>query len=184
VVWLVLLFVFAPLGSKLTDETENGTESFLPKSADSTEVARILNTRFPGGQTLNGIIVYRHPGGLTAADKRKIVEDARRAQAELPLVGRPVLPFGGGRRAAQVSPDGELAYTVVFFPTTSRRSATGARSCATSPATAAVDCARTSPAMPATTRTSRRSSARSTCCCWARRCCSYSPCWVRSTARR
>ena len=116
VIWVVLLFAFAPLGSKLTDETENGTESFLPESAESTEVTRILNTRFEGGQTLNGVIVYRRSGGFTEADKRKIVADARRAEQELPLVGRPVLPFAARGRSAQVSPDGDLAYTVVFFP--------------------------------------------------------------------
>jgi RND superfamily putative drug exporter len=114
-VWIVLLLVFAPLGSKLSDETENGTESFLPENAESTEVARVLNTRFPGGQTLNGIIVYRRSGGLTDADREKIKRDARRADAELPLVGRPSLPFRASGRA-QVSPDGELAYTVASFP--------------------------------------------------------------------
>jgi putative drug exporter of the RND superfamily len=114
VVWLVLIAVFTPLGSKLADETKDETSTFLPKSAESTEVNNLLKERFASGQTVNGIIVYRRATGLTAADKRRIISDARRAQAELPLVGKPAVPFTPARRRL-VSPDGRLAYTVLTF---------------------------------------------------------------------
>lgn len=113
-VWLVLVVVMLPLGSKLTDETNDETSSFLPRSAESTEVTNLLNDRFASGQTVNGLIVYRHPGGLTAQDQRKIVTDARRLQQQLPLIGKPHVPFEHGRpKPGLVSQRGDLAYTVV-----------------------------------------------------------------------
>src|SRR3954469_1642581 len=83
--WIVLAAIFAPLGSKLADKTDNRTESFLPKDAESTKVVQILEKDFPGGQTITGLIVYHHPGGLTAQDKAKMVSDAKAADAGLPL---------------------------------------------------------------------------------------------------
>lgn len=116
VAWIALVVVFAPLGSKLADKTDDRTESFLPKDAQSTEVLRLLDKEFPGGQTVSGLIVYHRPGGLTAADKAEIVEDARKAAAKLPLVGKPVVPFQPGSPPDLVSPKGDLAYAVVSVP--------------------------------------------------------------------
>jgi RND superfamily putative drug exporter len=48
--WIALLVVFAPLGAKLTDVTDNRTESFLPAKAESTEVLRLQEQRFPGAK--------------------------------------------------------------------------------------------------------------------------------------
>jgi putative drug exporter of the RND superfamily len=115
-VWIALAVIFAPLGSKLADKTDNQTESFLPKDAESTQVVRLLEDQFPGGQTSTGLIVYKRPGGLTAADKVKMVSDARAADAKLPLVGRPVVPFRPGAPAELVSPKGDLAYSAVAVP--------------------------------------------------------------------
>jgi putative drug exporter of the RND superfamily len=114
IVWIVALAIFSPLGAKVADETNDETSSFLPVSAESTEVNELLSDRFASGQTVNGLIVYRRATPLTAADKRKIASDARRAQAELPLAGKPVVPFAGGPTAL-VSRDGRLAYTVLTF---------------------------------------------------------------------
>ena len=50
VIWIALAVVFAPLGSKLADETSDETESFLPGNAESTKVTKLLNERFEGGQ--------------------------------------------------------------------------------------------------------------------------------------
>jgi putative drug exporter of the RND superfamily len=114
--WIVLAAVFAPLGSKLADKTDNRTESFLPKDAESTKVERLIGKEFPGGQTVTGLIVYERPGGLTAADKAKMAADARAAARKLPLVGRPVVPFQPGAPPDLVSPKGDLAYSVVAVP--------------------------------------------------------------------
>ncbi|MGE5636252.1 MAG: MMPL family transporter [Nocardioidaceae bacterium] len=114
--WVVLAVALRPIGGKLADVTDDRTESALPEHAESTEVIRTLEREFPGGQTANGLIVYRRPGGLTDADRARIVRDARRAARELPLVGPPVLPFSRVARRTQVSRDRELAYAVVALP--------------------------------------------------------------------
>ncbi|HEX4690957.1 MAG TPA: MMPL family transporter [Solirubrobacteraceae bacterium] len=113
--WVVLLIIFAPLGGKLKDVTDNRTESFLPKSAESTQVLRIMQREF-GGQTVSGLVVYTRPGGLTPADRARIIADAARAKATLPVVGRPVLPFGPAAPGGLVSKDGSVAYSVIAFP--------------------------------------------------------------------
>ena len=41
--WIVLAFAFSPLGAKLADETQDDTASFLPESAESTEVVELLD---------------------------------------------------------------------------------------------------------------------------------------------
>jgi RND superfamily putative drug exporter len=115
-VWIVLAIVFAPLGSKLADKTDDRTESFLPKDAESTRVVQLLDKEFPGGQTITGLIVYHRDGGLTAQDKAKMVSDAKAADAKLPLVGRPIVPFQPGSPPDLVAPDEDLAYTVVAVP--------------------------------------------------------------------
>jgi RND superfamily putative drug exporter len=113
--WVVLIGLLAPLGGKLADETNDETESYLPRSAESTEVTRILNERFESGQTVNGLVVYRRSGGLTTADRAKVLSDARRAQSELPLAARPDVPFGARSGRELVSVDGDVAYTVLTF---------------------------------------------------------------------
>src|SRR3954454_20349395 len=114
--WIVLAVIFAPLGSKLADKGDNRTERFLPKDAESTKVVKQLEDDFPGGQTVTGLIVYHHPGGLTAADKAKMVSDAKAAQANLPLIGKPVVPFQPGTPKELVAPQGDLAYSIVALP--------------------------------------------------------------------
>jgi RND superfamily putative drug exporter len=113
--WVVIVAILAPLGGKLADETSDQTESFLPSGAESTEVTGLLNHRFEGGQTVEGLIVYRRASGLTRPDKAKIRAHARRAATELPLVRKPVVPFGPGSPSGLVSPHGELALSVFTF---------------------------------------------------------------------
>jgi putative drug exporter of the RND superfamily len=114
--WVVLVVALAPLGGKLADITDNQTQSFLPKNAESTEVLNLLADRFPGGQTTNGLIVYQAPGGFTPQDKAKIAADAKAAAVKLPLVGQPAVPFASGPHAGVVSPDGTVAITSLDVP--------------------------------------------------------------------
>jgi putative drug exporter of the RND superfamily len=116
VIWLLALVALAPLGGKLGDVTDSNTETFLPKSAESTEVLRTLNERFAKGQTQNGLIVYQHSGGFTAADKRKIAADAREAQRRLPLTAAPAVPLQPGSPQALVSRSGDVAFTSLDVP--------------------------------------------------------------------
>jgi putative drug exporter of the RND superfamily len=119
--WIVLAVAVFPLGSKLTDSTEDDTTSFLPESAESTAVVHRLDDEFESGETTQGLIVYYREGGLTEADKAKIQKDARAAEAlsddQLPLTRPPTVPFAPGSPSSLVSADGELAYTVLTVPT-------------------------------------------------------------------
>src|SRR5687768_8015392 len=110
-----------PLGAKLADETEDDTTSFLPASAESTEVVKTLDEDFASGETTQGLIVYQRDGGLTDADKQKIAADARELaglpEEDLPLTREPIVPFAPGAPSDLVAPDGDLAYTVLVVPT-------------------------------------------------------------------
>jgi putative drug exporter of the RND superfamily len=125
--WIVLFVAMFPLSGKLGDETKDDTTSFLPESAESTEVVKILDDDFASGETSQSLIVYSRDGGLTEADKRKIAADARELEAlpdsELPLTRPPEVPFAPGSPPNLVSPDGDLAYTVLTTPTDFDKSA-------------------------------------------------------------
>jgi RND superfamily putative drug exporter len=120
-VWIVLGVVLGPIGAKLSDETQDDTTSFLPSSAESTEVVRILDRDFASGETSQSLIVYDRGGGLTAADRQKIAADAQTLEAlpdsELPLTRPPQVPFAPDSPPNLVSSDGEVAYTVLTTPT-------------------------------------------------------------------
>jgi RND superfamily putative drug exporter len=114
-IWVLLLFaLFAPSGN-LSDETDDSTESFLPRSAESKEVVRDLEERFPDGDTENAIVVYRREGGLTAADREQIAADAEALMGVEGATGEATVPFQGPAGRQAVSPDGEAAFTTVLF---------------------------------------------------------------------
>ena len=52
--WVLATIALSPIGGKLADETTDDTESFLPDSAESTEVVRILDDDFNEGETTQG----------------------------------------------------------------------------------------------------------------------------------
>src|SRR5829696_320244 len=120
-VCVVLFAALMPLGQKLGDETQDDTTSFLPASAESTEVVKTLDDDFASGETVQSTIVYHRDGGLTTADKQLIAEQARELEAlpdsELPLSQPPVAPFAKGSPPGLVSSDGSLAYTVLTTAT-------------------------------------------------------------------
>ncbi len=121
ILWIVAFAAMMPLGSKLSDETQDDTTSFLPASAESTEVVRILDEDFPSGETTQGLIVYQRDTGITAADRQKIAADAKALEklpdSELPLTRPPAVPFAPGSPPGLVAPNRDLAYTVLTVPT-------------------------------------------------------------------
>jgi putative drug exporter of the RND superfamily len=121
IVWLIAVAAAFPLGSKLSKKTTDSTESFLPSSAESTEVVRRLEHDFSQGQTDTGIVVYRNPRGLTPSDKQRILADAKAIQAAGPhkidLVEPPTTPFSGASSQALLSKDGTVATMVLTTPT-------------------------------------------------------------------
>ena len=60
-IWLIAAFALFPVGSKLSDVTTDDTESFLPASAESTEVVRKQDRDFQQGETDTAIVVYKRP---------------------------------------------------------------------------------------------------------------------------
>jgi RND superfamily putative drug exporter len=126
VAWILAFAALSPLGGKLSDETEDDTASYLPESAESTEVVRILDDEFSAGETTIGLIVYEHQGGLNGADREKIAADAREIEAagdKVPLTRPPAVPFAPGAPSELVAPNGEVAYTVLTVPTDFEQSA-------------------------------------------------------------
>ena len=120
VLWVIVFVGLFPVGAKLADETTDDTASYLPQSAESTEVVEILDDEFSSGETTQGLIVYENPDGLNSADKRKIAADAQeiqRAKDEVPLTRPPSVPFTPGAPSDLVSPNGDVAYTVLTVPT-------------------------------------------------------------------
>jgi putative drug exporter of the RND superfamily len=121
VAWILALVITQPIGSKLTDVTSDDTESFLPASAESTEVVRRLDHDFPQGETDQAIVVYQRAGGLTAADKKKILSDQEAINSagsgNIKVVGPQQIPFTAGAAPNLVSKNGDVATAVYTTPT-------------------------------------------------------------------
>ncbi len=79
-IWIVGIFIAvgpADLPTKFSDAEKNESTSFLPGDAESTK-ALTATEDLQGGELAPAVIVYRRDTGLTAADRRKIQEDAAR----------------------------------------------------------------------------------------------------------
>ncbi|WP_282793514.1 MMPL family transporter [Streptomyces sp. CC224B] len=73
VFWLVVLVVAAPFAQKLTDEQDNTTSSWVPRSAESTQVLDLSEEFRP--ESMPMVVVYaREDGPLTAADRERVQE--------------------------------------------------------------------------------------------------------------
>ncbi|WP_159766259.1 MMPL family transporter [Streptomyces sp. HM190] len=106
VLWLIVLFLTAPLASRLTDAQDNDAASWLPGSAESTQVLQASEKFRP--EQIPAVVVYARESGLTAADRARIQQDARElrrltdhgiigAQTRGPVYDRPTDP-----RAARI----------------------------------------------------------------------------------
>jgi RND superfamily putative drug exporter len=71
--WLVAIVVAAPLAQKLTDAQDNQASSWLPGSAESTQVLDVSDEFRP--EQIPAVVVYAREGGLTSADRARITED-------------------------------------------------------------------------------------------------------------
>ncbi|MFD5406857.1 MMPL family transporter [Streptomyces griseorubiginosus] len=104
--WLVVLFLTAPLASKLTDAQDNDAASWLPGSAESTQVLQISEDFRP--EQIPAVVVYARESGLTPQERATIAKDVaeikrltahgiRGPETRGPVYDRPSEP-----RAAQV----------------------------------------------------------------------------------
>src|SRR2546423_8908892 len=120
-VWIAILVALAPQSMTLSKVTtdETATADSLPSDSQSYEVAKTLRRRFPGGDPLLALAVYRRAGGLNALDKAKIAADAVRV-AKVEGVGRVLAPVGRLAPPGLVSKDGSTAF--IAIPLTARKS--------------------------------------------------------------
>jgi RND superfamily putative drug exporter len=73
VFWVVVLFIAAPFAMKLTDAQDNDAASWLPGSAESTQVLEISEAFRP--EQIPAVVIYARESGLTAQDRVEIAED-------------------------------------------------------------------------------------------------------------
>jgi RND superfamily putative drug exporter len=74
-VWVILLVGLGPLAGKLNGAESNDASSWLPSSAESTQVIN-LSGQFQSTNEVPAVVVYERAGGLTPADIAKAKADA------------------------------------------------------------------------------------------------------------
>ena len=104
IVWLVVGAVGGPFAGKLADVQKNDNASYLPKSAEATQVLD-LQKKFTTQQANPAIVVYQRNSGISAADIAEASADAKAFAGMANLVG----PVTGPIR----SKDGKALETVV-----------------------------------------------------------------------
>jgi RND superfamily putative drug exporter len=95
-IWFLAIFISVgvlDLPGKFADAENNEATSYLPEDAESTAALNATED-LQDGEIAPAVIVYRRDSGLTAADRRTIVEDVREMTSE---------------RYPGVIPDGETA---------------------------------------------------------------------------
>ncbi|MGW4891482.1 MMPL family transporter [Kitasatospora sp. NPDC004240] len=102
--WLVLLVVAGPLAGKLAGAEDNQASSWLPGSAESTIVLKEQRA-FQPVDTLQAVVVYERPDGITEADRAEAARDAAAFAAAPHVLGRVIGPV--------VSEDGRAMQTIV-----------------------------------------------------------------------
>lgn len=100
--WLVVGGFGGPLQGRLSEVQRNDNASFLPASAEATEVIE-LRKRFTERESLPALVVFEREGGLAQADLTAIGGRAK-ALTNLPDLAGPVSPPipSADREAAQI----------------------------------------------------------------------------------
>src|SRR5215211_6754619 len=88
----VFILISAVVGGlfagQFEDAQENETVSFLPGKAESVKSLKAVK-RYPGGELAPAVIVYERKGGLTKADRARVVADQRSFAAKRPSIALP-----------------------------------------------------------------------------------------------
>src|SRR4051812_31166634 len=118
-VWAAVLVALAPQGMTLSKVTtdETATAESLPSDSQSAEVAKTLRDRFPDGDPLLALAVYRRAGGLNDRDNAKIAADAA-AIGKLDGVARVLAPVGPLASPGLKSRDGKVAFIAIPLKST------------------------------------------------------------------
>jgi putative drug exporter of the RND superfamily len=102
VFWFAVVALAGPLAGKLTSVEDNEAKSWLPGSAESTQVLD-KQAAFSSPDMLPAVVVYERPSGLTDADKAKVAADAQTFGQLGDLDGQVQGPaIAGDGRAAQI----------------------------------------------------------------------------------
>jgi RND superfamily putative drug exporter len=103
--WLALAGFGGPTFGKISDVSTNDQASFLPASAESTQVAALV-PEFAGSDDIPAIVIAARDGGLTDADL-DYLESFAEAAADVEGVGdevSPVIPSDDGDAAEIIVP--------------------------------------------------------------------------------
>jgi putative drug exporter of the RND superfamily len=114
-VWFLAIFIAAgpaELPAKFEDAENNEATSYLPGSAEST-AALDATESLQNGELAPAVIVYRRESGLTAANRRTIVEDVGQMTEErFPgVVADGAKTAGGSAQAVPGQPPGYAPFT-------------------------------------------------------------------------
>jgi len=74
VFWVLVLAVAGPLAGKLTGAEKNDAASWLPVSAESTQVLKLAE-KFQSSNEIPALIVYERRSGITPADQAAVAAD-------------------------------------------------------------------------------------------------------------
>ncbi|HET7465819.1 MAG TPA: MMPL family transporter [Candidatus Dormibacteraeota bacterium] len=95
---LVVVALAAPFAAKLSGIQQNDPAAFLPSSAQSTQVTRLLGG-FQGASSIPVIVVYERKSGITPADTELVAGQAAAVSAAGGVVGgvSPVIASSDGQ---------------------------------------------------------------------------------------
>ncbi len=102
--WLLFLPVAGYLSSMLYGIVDNDASSYLPRSAESTQVNTVLAQQ-PGPRPMQATVVYVRESGLTPADRAKVAADIARFPS-----------FTGGLAVSGPIPSADGKATIVQVP--------------------------------------------------------------------
>lgn len=106
VAWIAIAGLGGPYFGRISEVSVNDQASYLPSSAESTQVQKRL-TDFFGDTTIPAVVVATRAGGLTVEDKAWLQEQSGRLPQEVSAIS-------GGVSPAIPSEDGEAAQ--IFVP--------------------------------------------------------------------
>jgi RND superfamily putative drug exporter len=104
-IWIVIVASIGSLAPKLDNAEKNDSSSFLPGSAESSQVIKAIK-QYKGGETAAAVILYHRDGGLTARDLAQIVAARARLNSQLPryVLAAPPVAVSRDRTTALVAP--------------------------------------------------------------------------------
>ncbi len=102
--WVLLVAAAGPLAGKLASAEKNDAKSWLPGSAESTKALDAQAT-FTSPNTIQAVVVYERPSGLTSSDRANIAANAQQFRTYPEIDGTVAGPIP--------SKDGQAAQIIV-----------------------------------------------------------------------